>query len=404
MKLEIIDLFLDLIKFDTTSAPDSDTYPSTETQSFYAEVLAGKLMSTGVKEINIDEYGYVTALLPSNCNDKRTVGFISHMDTSPDCSGYNIQASVIEHYDGSTIIRKGVPLSPEEFPELLQYKNKTLIISDGTTLLGADDKAGVTEIITMLKYFNEHPEVKHCNIKVAFTPDEEIGAGVDYFNVERFGCDYAYTVDGGILGEISYENFNAARAKIDIKGKSVHPGSAKNVMLNAALIATEISSMLPSDETPSHTEGYDGFYHLTEINGNVENAHLNYIIRDFDKSSFEKRKELITDIVKEINKKYGDNTATLELYDEYYNMAEIINEHKDIVDLAVNAIKETGIEPVIEPIRGGTDGARLSFMGLPCPNLFTGGHNFHGPYEYICVESMEKAVETLINIAKTTAK
>jgi tripeptide aminopeptidase len=404
MKQEIIDLFLDLIKFDTTSAPDSDTYPSTETQSFYAEVLAGKLMSTSVKEINIDEYGYVTALLPSNCNDKRTVGFISHMDTSPDCSGYNIQASVVEHYDGSTIIRKGVPLSPEEFPELLQYKNKTLIISDGTTLLGADDKAGITEIITMLRYFNEHPEVKHCNIKVAFTPDEEIGAGVDHFNVESFGCDYAYTVDGGILGEISYENFNAARAKIDIKGKSVHPGSAKNVMLNAALIATEISSMLPSDETPSHTEGYDGFYHLTEISGNVENAHLNYIIRDFDKSSFEKRKELITDIVKEINKKYGDNTATLELYDEYYNMAEIINKHRDIVDLAVNAIKETGIEPVIEPIRGGTDGARLSFMGLPCPNLFTGGHNFHGPYEYICVESMEKAVETLINIAKTTAK
>lgn len=399
MKNDIINLFFDLIKFDTTSDADSKDYPSTESQVFFADVLAGKLSSLGIDNIGIDKYSYVTAFIPSNCNSEKTIGFISHMDTSPDCSGNNINPMRIDNYDGSIIERNGVNLSPDDFPILNNYIGKTILCSDGTTLLGSDDKAGVTEIITMIKYLITHPEIKHHNIRIAFTPDEEIGAGVDYFDVNSFPCDFAFTVDGGILGEISYENFNAARAKIDITGKSVHPGSAKNIMQNAALIATEIASSMPAAQTPAETDGYDGFYHLTGISGNVEKAHLDYIIRDFDKASFENRKSFIRHLIEETNAKYGSNLAKLELYDEYYNMSEVINKHKHIVDIALDAIKRAGIEPVVEPIRGGTDGARLSFMGLPCPNLFTGGHNFHGPYEFICAESMEKAVEVLINIA-----
>lgn len=322
------------------------------------------------------------------------------MDTSPDCSGKNIKPMVIENYDGDIIERKVEKLSPEDFSSLKNYVGKTIICSDGTTLLGADDKAGVTEILTAVKFLVENPDIKHCNVKVAFTPDEEIGAGVDYFDVEKFKCDYAYTVDGGELGEISYENFNAARAKIDIVGKSVHPGSSKNVMINAALIGCRINELLPKKETPRDTEGYEGFYHLTKMEGNVENAHLDYIIRDFDKMSFEKRKNFITSIVESVNAEYGSEVAKLDLYDEYYNMLEVLNENKNVVDIAVKAILKAGVEPIIEPIRGGTDGARLSFMGLPCPNLFTGGHNFHGPYEYVCVESMEKAVEVILNIVE----
>ena len=338
--------------------------------------------------------------MPTNCGDETTVGFISHMDTSPDCSGKNIKPMVIENYDGDIIERKGEKLSPEDFSSLKNYVGKTIICSDGTTLLGADDKAGVTEILTAVKFLVENPDIKHCNVKVAFTPDEEIGAGVDYFDVGKFKCDYAYTVDGGELGEISYENFNAARAKIDIVGKSVHPGSSKNVMINAALIGCRINELLPKKETPRDTEGYEGFYHLTKMEGNVENAHLDYIIRDFDKMSFEKRKNFITSIVESVNAEYGSEVAKLDLYDEYYNMLEVLNENKNVVDIAVKAILKAGVEPIIEPIRGGTDGARLSFMGLPCPNLFTGGHNFHGPYEYVCVESMEKAVEVILNIVE----
>lgn len=399
MKEKIIELFTNLIKYDTTSDPESENYPSTESQFFYGEVLAGELTRIGIKDISIDKYGYVTGTLPGN-TEGETIGFISHMDTSPDCSGYGISPIIIEDYDGKTIERKGPALSAEEFPELKYYIGKTIICSDGTTLLGADDKAGITEIITALEYLINHPEIKHPTIKVAFTPDEEIGAGVDYFDVEKFGCDYAYTIDGGIVGEISYENFNAARAKIDIIGKSVHPGSAKDLMVNAGIIACEFNSMLPTNENPATTEGYEGFYHLTKLSGNVENAHLDYIIRDFNKDNFENRKNNIINIVETLNKKYGEGTIKLDLYDEYYNMAEIINEHKYVLNRAVEAIKETGIEPLIEPIRGGTDGARLSYMGLPCPNIFTGGHNFHGPYEFVCVESMEKAVETIINIVK----
>lgn len=398
MKKQLIERFKTLIQFDTTSDPESSTYPSTEAQMDFAEVMAGELMKAGIKDIDIDEYGYVTGTLPGNAEGP-VIGFISHMDTSPDCSGLCIKPMIIENYDGKTIERKGVPLSPDEFPELKLYTGKTIICSDGTTLLGADDKAGCAEILTALSYLAEHTEIKHPTIRVAFTPDEEIGAGVDHFDVEKFGCDFAYTVDGGILGEISYENFNAARAKIDIKGKSVHPGSAKGLMINAALIGCELNSMLPENETPANTEGYEGFYHLTKMNGNVENAHIDYIIRDFDKENFEKRKSNIENIVKELNEKYGKDTVNLNLYDEYYNMAEIINEHKYVLDRAVKSIEKAGVKPLIEPIRGGTDGARLSFMGLPCPNIFTGGHNFHGPYEFICVESMEKAVESIINIS-----
>ncbi len=398
MKKEIIDLFTRLIKYDTTSDPESKDYPSTEAQVFYADVLAGELMRIGLKDISIDRYSYVTATLPGN-TEGPTIGFISHMDTSPDCSGQEISPVITENYTGEPIIRKGPALSSEDFPELKLYIGKTIICSDGTTLLGADDKAGITEIITAVKYLIDNPHIKHPAIKIAFTPDEEIGAGVDYFDVKAFGCDYAYTVDGGILGEISYENFNAARAKIDITGKSVHPGSSKGLMVNAGLIACEFNSMLPQNETPSQTEGYEGFYHLTKLSGNVEKAHLDYIIRDFDKVSFENRKHLIEETVRKLNEKYGENTLELDLYDEYYNMAEIINENKHVLERAVKAIEKTGTEPLIEPIRGGTDGARLSYMGLPCPNIFTGGHNFHGPYEFICAESMVKAVETIINIA-----
>lgn len=398
MKKEIIDLFTRLIKYDTTSDPESKDYPSTEAQVFYADVLAGELMRIGLKDISIDRYSYVSATLPGN-TEGPTIGFISHMDTSPDCSGQGISPVITENYTGEPIIRKGPALSSEDFPELKLYIGKTIICSDGTTLLGADDKAGITEIITAVKYLIDNPHIKHPAIKIAFTPDEEIGAGVDYFDVKSFGCDYAYTVDGGILGEISYENFNAARAKIDITGKSVHPGSSKGLMVNAGLIACEFNSMLPQNETPSQTEGYEGFYHLTKLSGNVEKAHLDYIIRDFDKVSFDNRKHLIEETVRKLNEKYGKNTIKLDLYDEYYNMAEIINENKHVLERAVKAIEKTGTEPLIEPIRGGTDGARLSYMGLPCPNIFTGGHNFHGPYEFICAESMVKAVETIINIA-----
>lgn len=398
MKKEIIDLFTRLIKYDTTSDPESKDYPSTEAQVFYADVLAGELTRIGLKDISIDRYSYVSATLPGN-TEGPTIGFISHMDTSPDCSGQGISPVITENYTGEPIIRKGPALSSEDFPELKLYIGKTIICSDGTTLLGADDKAGITEIITAVKYLIDNPHIKHPAIKIAFTPDEEIGAGVDYFDVKAFGCDYAYTVDGGILGEISYENFNAARSKIDITGKSVHPGSSKGLMVNAGLIACEFNSMLPQNETPSQTEGYEGFYHLTKLSGNVEKAHLDYIIRDFDKVSFENRKHLIEETVQKLNEKYGKNTIKLDLYDEYYNMAEIINENKHVLERAVKAIEKTGTEPLIEPIRGGTDGARLSYMGLPCPNIFTGGHNFHGPYEFICAESMVKAVETIINIA-----
>ncbi len=400
MKKYITELFTELVRIDTSSDPESTETPSTEAQSLFAELLAARLAELGIENVKIDKYSYVYASTPANADNMPSIGFIAHMDTSPDCSGYGIKPVITENYSGGDIVLNGITLSPAEFPSLLDYTGKTLITSDGTTLLGSDDKAGVAEIITAAKYITEHPEIKHGKIGICFTPDEEIGAGADYFDVGGFGCDYAYTMDGGRAGEISCENFNAARAKIDITGKSVHPGDAKGIMINAALVANEFNSMLPEDEIPAKTEGYEGFFHLTSINGNVEKAHLDYIIRDFDKTSFLARKSIMENITDKINAKYGNNTAVLTMYDEYLNMAEIIDKDSVPVQRAVNAIKKAGAEPVIEPIRGGTDGARLTFMGLPCPNIFTGGHNFHGPYEYVCVESMITAVYTIINIIK----
>jgi tripeptide aminopeptidase len=398
MREKILTLFTELIRFETTSDENSSSYPSTENQELFAEILAGKLSTMGLEDVAVDEHCYVTATLPANTTlPQPTIGFISHMDTSPDCSGLNINPMVIENYNGKAIERAGVPLSPDDFPTLNNYTGQTIICSDGTTLLGADDKAGITEILTAVDYLIHHDNIKHGKVRIAFTPDEEIGAGVDHFDVKKFGCDFAYTIDGGIAGEISYENFNAARAKIEITGKSVHPGDAKNKMINASLVANEINSALPN-EIPANTDGYEGFYHLCSISGNVEKANLNYIIRDFDKDNFAKRKETVTKIIDDINNKYGKNTAVLNLYDEYYNMSEVVEKHKHVVEKAIKAIEKAGVKPIPEPIRGGTDGARLSFMGLPCPNIFTGGHNFHGPYEYIVLESMEKATQTIINI------
>ena len=398
MRNTVLSYFTDLIKIDTQSDPDSQTYPSTETQELFAEVMAGKLSVMGMQDVAVDRWGYVTATLPANTDKKLPViGLISHMDTSPDYSGRGIRPNIINDYNGSDIVLKdGIVISPKEFPDLNEYVGKTVITADGTTLLGSDDKAGMAEIFTAMDHLIKHPEIKHGTIRVAFTPDEEIGAGVDHFDVKKFGCDLAYTIDGGKIGEISYECFNAARVKINIKGKSVHPGSAKNSMINAALIACELNALLP-DEIPRNTDGYEGFYHLTDIRGDVSNASLEYILRDFDADNFEKRKKTVRQAVRTINEKYGE-IARADIHDEYRNMAEIIMQHKDVLDRAVKAVEKAGITPDVQPIRGGTDGARLSFMGLPCPNLFTGGHNFHGPYEFVVLESMEKAVETILNI------
>ena len=400
MKNTLLAYFTDFISINTQSDENSDSYPSTESQELFAEVIAGKLSVMGMKKVDVDRYSYVTAELPANTDeDMPVIGFISHMDTSPDYSGMGIKPNIIADYNGSDIVLKdGIIISPTEFPILKNYVGKTVITADGTTLLGGDDKAGMAEIFTAMDYLIKHPEIKHGKIKVAFTPDEEIGAGVDYFDVKKFGCDLAYTIDGGDEGEINYECFNAAKAKISIRGKSVHPGTAKGSMINAALLAMELNSLLP-DEKPENTEGYEGFYHLTDMKGDVSRAELEYIIRDHDREKFEKRKQILQTAADSINQKYG-NCAEIEITDQYYNMAEIISQHKDVLDRAVKAAEKAGVKVDIRPIRGGTDGARLSFMGLPCPNLFTGGHNFHGPYEFVVLESMVKAVETILNIAK----
>ena len=398
MDKTLLAYFTDFISINTQSDPNSDTYPSTEAQELFAEVIAGKLSVMGMKNVDVDRYGYVTAELPANTDENLPViGFISHMDTSPDYSGMLISPNIISDYNGSDIVLKdGIIISPAEFPLLKNYIGKTVITADGTTLLGGDDKAGMAEIFTAMEYLIKHPEIKHGTVKIAFTPDEEIGAGVDHFDVKKFGCDFAYTVDGGDEGEISYECFNAARAKIEIRGKSVHPGSAKNSMINAALLGMELNALLP-DEKPCNTEGYEGFYHLTDIAADVSRANLEYIIRDHDRQKFEQRKDIMRAAAEKINEKYG-NCVNIEIYDEYYNMAEVIEKNKFVLDRAVKAAEKAGVKTDIRPIRGGTDGARLSFMGLPCPNLFTGGHNFHGPYEFVVLESMVKAVETILNI------
>jgi len=398
----VTERFLTYVKHHTTSDETSDTFPSTKRQLAFAAFLAKECEAIGLQSVSMDAYGYVTALLPGNTANAPTIGFISHMDTSPDASGENVLSNIVENYDGKAIPLNGTVLSPEEFPSLNEYIGQTLITSDGTTLLGADDKAGIAEILTAAEYLLAHPEIPHGAIRIAFTPDEEIGKGVDFFDVDKFHADFAYTLDGGRIGELEYENFNAARAIIRIKGKNVHPGSAKNVMKNAVLIGTEIASLLPERETPAKTEGYEGFFHLCSFEGDVTSATLNYIIRDFNAASFAHRKELLRLIVERKNAQYN-NCIELDLRDEYYNMLSQIEPHMEIISLAKQAMLDCGITPIIQPIRGGTDGARLSFMGLPCPNLFAGGHNFHSNYEYIPVPSMEKAVSMIVRIAELAA-
>lgn len=398
----VTERFLTYVKHHTTSDESSDTLPSTKRQLAFAAFLAKECEAIGLQSVSVDAYGYVTALLPGNTANAPTIGFISHMDTSPDASGENVLSNIVENYDGKAIPLNGTVLSPKEFPSLKEYIGQTLITSDGTTLLGADDKAGIAEILTAAEYLLAHPEIPHGDIRIAFTPDEEIGKGVDFFDVDKFHADFAYTLDGGRIGELEYENFNAARAIIRIKGKNVHPGSAKNVMKNAALIGTEIASLLPERETPAKTEGYEGFFHLCSFEGDVTSATLNYIIRDFNADSFAHRKELLRLIVERKNAQYN-NCIELDLHDEYYNMLSQIEPHMEIVSLAKQAMLDCGITPIIQPIRGGTDGARLSFMGLPCPNLFAGGHNFHSNYEYVPVPSMEKAVSMIVRIAELAA-
>ena len=395
----VTERFLTYVQHPTTSSDTSDTFPSTPSQLAFAAFLAKECEQIGLQDVSVDAHGYVTATLPATADGAPTIGLLAHMDTSPDAAGKNIQPNMVEKYDGKPIALRGGLLSPEEFPCLKEYIGQTLITTDGTTLLGADDKAGIAEILTAAEYLLQHPEIPHGTLRIAFTPDEEVGRGVDHFDVKAFGADFAYTLDGGRIGELEYENFNAARAVIRIKGKNVHPGSAKNVMINAALIGAEIASLLPPAETPAKTEGYEGFFHLCSFEGTTSSAMLDYIIRDFDKTSFENRKLLLQSIVDQKNREYP-GCVELTLTDQYYNMLSQLEPCIEIVNLAKQAMLDCGITPIIQPIRGGTDGARLSFMGLPCPNLFAGGHNFHSNCEFIPVPSMEKAVQMIVKIAE----
>ena len=404
---KILDRFLRYVAIDTQSDENSESQPSAAKELDLLKLLCKELNDMGV-EATLDEYGYVMGTLPSNIDKKvPAIGFIAHVDTSPDASGANIKPQIIENYDGSDIALKGVPglyLKPSEFPELLAHKGETIITTDGTTLLGADDKAGVAEIMNAVQYMVEHPEFKHGDIKIGFTPDEEIGRGVVKFDVKRFGADYAYTMDGGEIGELEFENFNAASAKIHIQGRNVHPGYAKDKMKNAILIGMEFNDLLPIGQRPELTEGYDGFFHIISFKGSVEEADFGYIIRDHDRKKFEEKKELIEQCVKFINVKYGEGTATLEVKDQYYNMREQVEPYYFIVETAVKAMEMAGVKPKIQPIRGGTDGANLSFKGLPCPNIFAGGMNFHGKMEFAPLENIEKASEVVLNIIKLYAE
>ena len=394
------DRFLRYVAVETTSDEHSDTQPSTARQLDLLRMLRDELLAMGI-EATMDEYGYVMASIPSNVDHEvPAIGFIAHVDTSPDASGKDVKPQVIEHYDGNDVVlnpEKDIVMRVADCPELRQYIGQTLITTDGTTLLGADDKAGVAEIMHVAQYVTTHPDYKHGEIKIAFTPDEEIGRGVVKFDVKKFGAKYTYTIDGGGIGELEYENFNAAAAKIHIQGSNIHPGSAKGKMLNAMRIAMELDALLPSEQRPELTEGYEGFYHLTELNGTVEEATMHYIIRDHDREKFEEKKALMTSVVEYLNRRYGQ-VATLKLRDQYYNMREQVEPHFFIVERAMKAMEMANVKPKVQPIRGGTDGANLSFMGLPCPNLFAGGHNFHGKYEYVPLESMMKATEVILNI------
>ncbi len=405
--MTVTDRFLSYVAFDTQSDELTNMTPSTPGQMIFAEYLKEQLEKMGLEEISLDNNGYLMASLPANCDTKAPViGFIAHLDTSPDMSGKHVKPRIVNDYDGKEVLLnkdENIVLSPEEFPELLNYVGQDLIVTDGTTLLGADDKAGIAEIITAISYLQAHPEIKHGKIRIAFNPDEEIGQGAHKFDVEKFGAEFAYTMDGGAIGELEYENFNAASAKVTIKGRNVHPGSAKHKMINSMRVATQFIVMLPRWETPEHTEGYEGFYHLVGIEGTVEKTVLSYIIRDHDRARFESRKKEIEHLVRKTNMEFP-GCASVEIKDQYYNMREKIEPVMHVVELAEKAMREAGVEPKVQPIRGGTDGAQLSFKGLPCPNIFAGGENFHGRYEFVAIPSMEKATDVIVNICRLAAE
>lgn len=406
--MTIVERFLKYVSFDTQSAEDSETTPSTEKQWILARYLKEELEGIGLTEVEIDEHAYVYATLPANTDKPLpTVGFIAHMDTSPDCSGKDVKPRIVKDYDGGDIVldeAAGIVTSPKKFPELLDHVGEDIIVTDGHTLLGADDKAGIAEIVQAMAYLIAHPEIKHGRIRVGFNPDEEIGLGAHRFNVEKFGCDFAYTMDGGELGELEFENFNAASAKIEVTGVSVHPGYAKNKMVNAARVATEYVSLMPAAETPERTAEYEGFYHLLGMSGNVEKATLTYIIRDHSRARFEERKEYAAAVGELLNKKYGAGTVKVTLADQYYNMREKVEPVMHIIDTALDAMKDCGIQPRVRAIRGGTDGAQLSFKGLPCPNIFAGGLNFHGPHEFLPIPSLEKASMVVVKICERVGR
>ena len=407
--MNVVDRFLQYVKFDTQSDELTNMTPSTPGQMIFAQHLEKELSAMGLSNISLDDNGYLMATLPSNIKDGRkvpTIGFIAHLDTSPDMSGHNVNPRIIESYDGGEIVlnkSENIVLSPEQFPELLNYIGQALIVTDGTTLLGADDKAGIAEIITAIDYLQHHPEIEHGDIRIAFNPDEEIGQGPHKFDVQKFGADWAYTMDGGEIGELEFENFNAAVARVTFIGRNVHPGYAKHKLINSMRVANQFAIMLPRWETPEHTEGYEGFYHLVGMEGTVEKTVLTYIIRDHDRDRFERRKKEFEHLARKINKEYP-GCCHLEIKDQYYNMREKIEPVMQIIEIAEAAMRDAGVEPKVQPIRGGTDGAQLSFMGLPCPNIFAGGLNFHGRYEYVPIPSMEKAVDVIVNIAQRVAK
>lgn len=401
--MTLTERFLKYVSFCTTSDEETNMTPSTPGQMEFAKYLAAELKEIGMQEVTLDDNGYVMATLPANVEGKPTIGFIAHMDTAPDASGKNVKARIVTHYDGQDIVlnaEKNIVFEVAKYPEILDYKGQDIIVTDGTTLLGADDKAGLAEIVTACEYLIQHPEIKHGKIRVGFTPDEEIGQGADHFDVEKFGCDFAYTMDGGAVGELEYENFNAAGCKVKVHGVNVHPGYGYHKMINSIRIANQFASMLPRWETPEHTQGYEGFYHLIAMNGSVEETTLQYIIRDHDRARFESRKREIEHLARKINQEYGEGTVEVELRDQYYNMREKVEPVMHIVTLVEEAMKEVGVTPKVQPIRGGTDGARLSFEGLPCPNIFAGGVNFHSRFEYLPIPSMEKAMQVIVQIVQ----
>ena len=405
--MDLKDRFLKYVSFDTQSDEMSETFPSTEKQKVLLKYLVEEMKSLGLTEVEMDEHSYAMGTIPATpgYEGRPAIGFIAHVDTSPDMSGANIKPQIIENYDGKDIrLNENLMMTVKDFPELSAFKGHTLITTDGTTLLGADDKAGVAEIMTAAEYLMTHPEIKHGKIRIGFTPDEEVGRGVDYFNVERFGAKFAYTIDGGFEGELEYENFNAASARVAIQGRNVHPGYAKDKMINALQVAAEVNSLLPAWERPEHTDGYEGFYHLVGLNGSVENAEISYIIRDHIREKFEAKKQFMTQVVELLTRKYGEGVLTLTLKDQYYNMREMVEPHPEVIDKAFKAMEQAGVTPIVRPIRGGTDGARLSYMGLPCPNLFTGGMNFHGKFEYCSLDTMRRAQQTILNLIQLWAE